>query len=149
MPRKGPDPELVAQILVESDILGHEEAAKRYGVSKRTIERYSSERRADPDVAELVAQKRKRLAGDWIERTDKARKALLDAIVGKIDGGELRDLVGAAKIVHEMNVSERLIGLEDGDVGRLDHPHSAPTEAPPAEGEEETRGPTARGVTEH
>ena len=114
MPQVPRDPELVAQILVEAAVYGPDEAAERNGISRRTVGRYMAKLREDPEVAEYVHQKRKALSGDWIERTDAARKVILDSILESLEGACLRDKAGALKMVGESNLAERLV-MGDGE----------------------------------
>lgn len=114
MPGPVVDPETVAQILVDATALGDAAAAERHGVSVRTIGNYRALLRRDPEgeAAELFAVKRKAISERWLRSTADARDKLLAKVltlVEKAEPEQLRDVVGALKIVHDANVSERVI----------------------------------------
>jgi len=113
-------PERIAAILADASALGDGAAAKKHSVSTRTIQRYRQRHAESEDVAPLVAQYKEAIATDWIEQTTDARARILDRVLALVDvADDLHKVVGALKIVHDANVSERIIrgGLSTDSAG--------------------------------
>lgn len=105
------DQERVAWILLDALALGDGSAARKWKVSRRTVERYRSRMRSEPELAAIVEEKR---AGTEVElsalRVRFLRKALT-RLETKVDDPEasLHEIAGAVKIVGELHqVSEAL-----------------------------------------
>lgn len=114
MPGPVVDPDAVARAIVDATVIGDAAAAEKHGVSVRTIGKYRATLRENPEgeLAELVQVKRKALSERWLRSTADARDKLLAKVLTLVDVADvdqLRDVVGALKIVHDANVSERVI----------------------------------------
>lgn len=128
------DPDVIAQVLVDATALGDEAAARKHGISTRTIGNYRARLRGDPEgeIAGLFAIKRKAISERWLKATADARDKLLAKVLTLVEQAEaeqLRDVVGALKIVHDANVSERVIADGLGSEG-TGEPVPDPTPAP-------------------
>lgn len=120
MSKPGPtqDPHIIAQVLVDAAVLGDAIAAQQHCLSERTIQRYRAKYAEDPTVSGLVAEQKKKLTADWIDRTATARNRILTKVLTLVDGSDnLREVVGALKIVHDANVSEKVIRDGLGEPG--------------------------------
>ena len=128
------DAERIAQVIIDAAALGDDVAGAKHGLSTRTLRRYRERLVTEPDgeVASLVQVKRKALSERWLVATAEARDRLLAKVLTlaeNADTEQLRDVVGALKIVHDANVSERVIADGLGGEGAGDA--CADQEAPP------------------
>jgi transposase-like protein len=67
MARKRFTKEQIAQVLVETMFGDVREVAKKYGIARRTIERWYNKVEIDAELAQLVAEKRKVFQRRWVE----------------------------------------------------------------------------------
>lgn len=59
------DKELIATVFVEAIYTSDEQACKKYGISRRTLQRWRQEQANDPIVAQYVATKKKAFDNAW------------------------------------------------------------------------------------
>lgn len=126
------NPERIAAILADASVLGDAAAAEKHGVSERTIKRYRQRHADSPSVSPLVTQYKEAIAADWIEQTTDARARILNKVLALVDiADDLHKVVGALKIVHDANVSERIIrgGLSADSAGVAEQASAATADA--------------------
>lgn len=116
-----PSANKIARILVDADELGDEGAARKHGVSVRSVQRYRAKhaplsRDLSPDlsgVAGTVAALKETIIVDWLEGAREARRELLGRVMTLArETDSLRDAAGALKIVHDAVLAEEM--LRDG-----------------------------------
>lgn len=106
----------IATILVYALYNTDAQAAKDFGVSTRTIWRYRAKIEKDPELAEIVSQKRIQAEAEWI---DAGKDAMLTAIAFirrcalqlKPSADNAYAVAGALKIVSEVTATHKLIDL--------------------------------------
>ena len=72
-----PHPEIVAAVLADAALIGDKAAAKKHGISERTIGRYRKDSVQTPDVSERVREKIEAVTDDWLAETQRVRMKLL------------------------------------------------------------------------
>ncbi len=137
------DPERVARIVADADIMGEESAANRHGVSVRTIYNYRKRAAKDAAVAEAYKSKKslinEKLDNDWSASLDRAlctTVSKIDELVAKATLENLRDVVGACKILGELKITKDALSDEQPGADRqggTPSPNGSP-EAPASEG---------------
>lgn len=124
------DPVQVAQFITEARMTSREKAAEKFGVSKRTADRIVARHADNEEVQELVQANLDRLNDGWLERTMAARDTILVRLVELVGTSKnLREVCGALKIVHDANLSERVVG---GGLSNECASSTKPTEANPS-----------------
>lgn len=121
--KPAPDPERIAAIVTDADMLGVECACRKWKISRRTLVNYRARVRADAQTAQLCASKKSALGRTWLEATDAARHKILERVVElSSQSRDLHEVAGALKIVTDASVAERVVidGLQSD--GRLDQP---------------------------
>lgn len=91
-------------------------AAKKHGVSERTVFRANAQVAADPAMTENVTAKKKELARELQQLRMETMREGLNQIRLKMPDGELRDVAGAYKIVsdsHEVAQEVLSVGLDN------------------------------------
>jgi transposase len=134
-PPKSIDPSEAATILAFGDLHTDDEAAKKFGVSKRTIERWRAAARAGakPELAALVAERKKAALEKHAGLLDEFFAEALEAGRAKLKNAKentLRSIVGAIKIAGELRIQRDLL-RDDGDDPELHQPSSGAAEAKP------------------
>lgn len=145
-PRQGRPPKSVdtaeaATILAFGELHTDEEAAKKFGVSKRTIERWRAAAREGkrPELAALVAENKRVALDKHSELLDEFFADALEAGRAKLKASSentLRSIVGAIKIAGELRIQRDLLKDDDDDPGL--HQSSS--------GAEEAKSGTSRGA---
>jgi hypothetical protein len=128
------DPDEVATILVDADTLGDRDAAARYGISDRTIRLHRQRMRENDEIAALYRDKKARLEAQWAhDRRRVLGKALakVEALIEQAGVDQLRDVVGAIKVIGDLELvgnairGEQLGGDSPGQTapaaGRLEY----------------------------
>lgn len=127
------NPERAAYALAAIEFIGLERAAAKTGLSVRTVYRYKKRLHNDVALQQLVNAKRAQLQqelGGAIVRCAYRILAKLEELVDDAKVDQLRDVVGAAKIVLEQKTVREALGVEHHAGG--DSPGPAPP--PPAGG---------------
>lgn len=129
MARPGPfDRDRAVKILVDALAVGDEQAAARWGVCTKTLQRYRARLANDPELARAVKATSQKLDAEW--RT--ARRTFLRAGIRKLQ--ELVDLAGVDKI-REVAGAIKIVGDLEITSGVLDEPEHNDDERRDAEHE--------------
>lgn len=120
------NPERIAAVLFTAELVGDLAAAKKWGVSRSTVENYRRYRVQRPDVAAAWEEKKQQLTdrlgvafvGCMVAGLEKMQALIAGA---KIEPGALREVAGAVKVLGELHtVREMLIGGEQLGAIRAD-----------------------------
>lgn len=107
--------ERAAEAIVTALSVGDRTAADRLNISDRTLRRHRARMATDPALAALVREKVKAEAGQWrAARLGFLRVALakLKGLVEEAKVDQMRDVVGAIKIVGELQVATEALGTD-------------------------------------
>lgn len=126
--------ERIAEILVEATSCKDEEAAKRGGISVRTLRNYRARLACDPVLAALFRHKKSLVERDWADaaiKTLRSSLAVLNELVEasrpqpgeKPAAGTIREVAGAIHIVGNLGIARE--ALTGGHVGDPDYPQGA------------------------
>lgn len=116
MHRSSPhDPGRIAAVLAYAEEHGDGEAAKRFKISKRTVWRYRANAKKTPAVAAAVSAATEKVRRAWLDEAGEARSLILGEIKRRVAAPDanLRDIVGALKIVSDSMLAEKVL-TEDG-----------------------------------
>lgn len=106
------DPEYVSEVLVDALALGDKSTAAKWGLDRRTIQRYRVMARTDPKLQALIEEKNAATAHDLATLRISFLRDALDAARGKLATATLYEVAGAIKIVGELHATAMMI--EDG-----------------------------------
>lgn len=126
------DPERIAQILADASLHGDKEAAKRHGISPRTVYNYRKKYGNDSDVSTRFQEKKSAISQGWIEEVRRVRFLALHRMETLLQvSDDLREVTGATKILNDAVLAERVVsdGLGDGGAESAGPGQAAP-EAP-------------------
>lgn len=126
--------ERMAQALSLARRVGDKEAARHYGVHERTIQRWREKAPHDTELSTLVETKRAELdaeIGSWeleVVRTLSVGAVKLRELILGAGQNQMRDVVGAMKILGELDITRKV--MVDGDSGAdgEDREHAASQE---------------------
>lgn len=102
------DAETKALIVYDAVLLGEEAAATKHGISSRTVRRYKAESATNPELSELVQEKRRVISESLTESARETTRKLLawmgesSELLDKNDRLNLYTITGAAKIAAEI-----------------------------------------------
>ncbi len=128
------DSERAAQVIAAADQFGVEKAAKLFGIATRTVERYRARLELDPELSVRVDNKRQELLAKtkhWAEEADEFMSEALTVMRQKLPAAELRDVVGAYKIVGELTLTRQALMIDEDDDEPVRNPESPETEEDP------------------
>jgi hypothetical protein len=119
--------EQMAQILVEALYGGDREAAKKHGVSVRTIQLYRKRLQTDPELSRFFALKKDAFEGMWLEDSTSAIREAIRFLqraatqADPTDPNAIHAVAGALKILAEVSLTREVLSvrLEEGT------PHTA------------------------
>lgn len=142
MARPRLDRERAAQVLALAEQSSDQAAAKHFGITVRSVQRYRELLASDHELAAAFAEKNAKLeaaAGDWAEAAvDFMLTGIqkLKQLVGEAKVENLRDVTGAVKIVGELDITRKVLG------GRpLADRQGSPPAAPEGESGRDPSGP--------
>ena len=161
--------EEIAAILSYGDIHGDSAAARQFGVSLRTVQRYRKKLKlgSDPELTQAVAEKSRTVAEKYGDLMDEVFELALQALKTRVQTAhdnvapiEDRALIGAIKILGDQRVTRDFLADEDdeeddeelGDgLGIVVPRNTEATEgtAPRAASSEEGEAPRARTGSVH
>lgn len=113
------DRELAAKVLALAAKAGDAEAAKHFRISLRSVKRYRAKMLADGELAQAVTVKVTEFEAHskgWAEEaaafmSQAIRK--LGQLVGEAKPEQMRDVVGAIKIVGELDITRKVMGSDE------------------------------------
>jgi hypothetical protein len=132
MPRKSPhaDRDQMTRVITDAAILGNEHAAKKHGIAERSVQRYKNRCAQDPELAAMVAAKKKKIDDDWRDEAVsflRTAVAKLEKLVATATGEQIREVAGAIKIVGELTVARDAL-VSDEQQPRTDSARAAAEE---------------------
>ena len=154
MARPRLDRERAAQVLALAHQSSDQEAAKHFGITVRSVQRYRELAQTDGDLAAAFAEKNAKLeaaAGDWAEAAvDFMLTGIqkLKELVGKAEVANLRDVTGAVKIVGELDITRKVLGGGARTDRQGPQPPTAKGPAGGSEGAPGTRGTGAPAASD-
>jgi len=110
--------EIAARVVALATEIGDVEAAKHFGISARTVARYRAKLAEDTELSALVAEKTKEFAAvseGWAEQACRFMSSAIDklnTLVQQAGPEQMRDVVGAIKIVGELEITRKVLGGE-------------------------------------
>lgn len=112
------DPDVLAQVVLDAQVLGVDAAAKRHKLSRKTVQRYCDRAASSPELSRAVSEKKAPLVASWVEATEAARQRILARVLALAEtSDELRDVAGALKIVTDAHIAERVVANGLGEPG--------------------------------
>ncbi len=120
------DPDRIALVLADALVLGDKAAAKKWCISKRTVQRYRAVAAKDPKVAAIVAAMRQDVQHDLATLRIAFMRDALVVMREKFEDASLDEMASAFKVVGELH--QVATAVED------DRPDSPDPEASEAEG---------------
>ena len=142
------DPDVVARIVVDAAEIGDARTAARHGVSERTVKRYRSRSRIEPELSRLVEKKVRAVELGW----HAARNALLRSGMAKlqtlIDNAtqeQMGEVVAAIAMVGNLEITLASLGSLPGqrDPSAAEDPGVAEPEGDADDGEGDDDDPSA------
>lgn len=121
----------VATILIDAYQVGELAAAKRWGITDRTIRNYKTRLETDTELSRAFHEKKARVEADWLETSRRFLSrsiAKLEELVHQAGTDQIREVAGAIKIVGELDVVRSALG---GQQPQRPDPSEA---APPSSG---------------
>lgn len=118
------DHERVALVLADALVLGDRPAARKWGISERTVRRYRAQSATDPALAASVREKNEGIRHDLATLRVAFLREAIDAMRAKLKDGSLHEVAGAVKIVGELHQTASVVDDE-----RPDDPEPASAEA--------------------
>lgn len=115
MLRRQADPDRIAAVLAYAKEHGVRKAAKRFKLAERTVYAYRQRRDKQPALAAVCKAAEQKVIADWLTEAKAARSVLLARVLelaGKSD--ELRDVVGALKIVNDGTLAYEVVQPDGG-----------------------------------
>ena len=104
------DLEYASNVLVDAIALGDTSAAKKWGLNRRTIQRYRVHSREWPELAEMVRQKNAEVTHDLATLRVQFLRDALQELRKKLPEGSIYEVTGAIKIVGELHATAMMIG---------------------------------------
>lgn len=120
------DPEHVACVLADAFVLGDASAARKWRISKRTVQRYRSVASKDPKLTAAVAAKNVEVQHELSTLRVAFLREALQVMREKMKDATLYEVAGAVKVVGELHQVASVV--ED------ERPDSPDPEAAQAEG---------------
>ena len=117
------DLEYASNVLVDAIALGDTSAAKKWGLNRRTIQRYRVHSREWPELAEMVRQKNAEVTHDLATLRVQFLRDALQELRKKLPEGSIYEVTGAIKIVGELHQTAMMVDDE-----RFDAPSQEATE---------------------
>jgi hypothetical protein len=126
MTKPGPklDPERVARILVDADLLGTDAAAARHKIHVRTVIRYRVLAERDRNLSDLVTRLKRSIGADWFEGLGAAIKAQIDflthaaAEANPRSASSVNAVTNALKALAEVGLTSQVVNARIADQNR-------------------------------
>lgn len=111
---KPPHPQQVARVLLDAETFTDTLAARRAGLSTKTVQRWRNQFGADPEVSRIVQLLRERLATGWTDKVRAARNVAVDSVLEKLIDPEstLRDRTVALRELRETAHAYELLNAD-------------------------------------
>jgi len=128
------DPEHMATVVLDADLLGVSKAAKAHRISVTTVGTYRRRIRNEPEAFAILVAKKRDLETRW--RTARVNFLLravarLDELLPKMQQDQARDIVGAIKILGELHTEQQVFVDDLANERAASRPEDSPA-APPA-----------------
>lgn len=132
------DADKVRQVVIDAEHLGDAKAAKKHGISVRTVIRYRNRVRGDAALSQAVIDEKTAMQAVWRDQLVTAREKLLARAVTLAGTSKnLFHVSGALKIVNDAANADQVIEMLGGGGGERgsdgaepDRPGQATAEAP-------------------
>jgi len=139
-PPKALDVGELAVILAHADRHGDKATQKQFGISRRTLQRYREAIRAGraPELAQLVTDQKKAALQRCSDLLSETYEMALKQLQTTLPSATVREAVGAVKILGELRLTSKGLGLDDKQPG-----DSGEGESPQADGGRDPGAPAA------
>lgn len=114
MPRKF-NPERAAAALVDAAFTDDKAAARKHGISVRSIENWRSRLNHDAELVELFAHKKALVTKGWAARLDEAIETGIDFLIrasaqaNPMAPDAIHAVAGAVKLLSEIRLTEKVL----------------------------------------
>lgn len=124
-------PELAATVLVEAAYSSDKEAAKKYGITERTIRNWKKRLDTDPDFSVLFQNKRQVFEATWADEAPEALKAGIEFLkhaalqAKKINSSKpelIHAVAGSTKILFEILAVKQVLDVRIPQQNRPNDP---------------------------
>lgn len=109
----------MVHIAAEADFIGEAEAAKRHGISARTVRRYRDRVAKSPELAQDVKLKKIAMSEKWIDSAgqflDSAIAKLKELVDSSTGPEHIHPVSGAIKIVGELKLGASVLHDPSGN----------------------------------
>ncbi len=111
-------------VLVEAVFFGDKEAARRYGLTTRTVENYRRRVNTDESFSVLFLQKKREFEKGWVEEIPLAIRAGTRFLLKAFQEADHKDpivihaVAGAMKILTEIGLAKEIIDVRLGEYSR-------------------------------
>lgn len=120
--------ERAAAVLVDAAYMGDKRAAKKWGITPRTIPNYRKRLETDEAFASLFELKRAAAERDWAEQAPMAIRAAIDFILRAAQEGDAESpemvhaIAGAMKLAADMYLTKQVLDARLAKPGGPQHP---------------------------
>lgn len=120
------DYDRVATILVEAAFFGDSQAAERWGVSERTVQRYRKRMGKSDELSSIVALKKENFEQNWADEIPAAIRSATRFLMNAsrqadpTDPAAIHAVAGAMKIMAEVGLTKEILDVR---LGRYDRPN--------------------------
>lgn len=136
------EPERMAAVVLDAELLGNCRAAKEHRVSDDTVRAYRKRILGCPEALDILRAKKKDIEARW--RTARVNFLLravarLDELLPQLKADQVRDIVGAVKILGELHTTQQVLTddlTNERDASRPPSPPAAPPATDGDRGEE-------------
>ena len=114
-----------AMVLVDASFYGDAAAAKRMGVTIRSVENYRKRLETDAELVALFASKKRLFEQSWASELPTAIRACIGFIVRAAQDGNTKDpemvhaIAGALKIVTDAGFAKAILDVKLSEYGQL------------------------------
>jgi hypothetical protein len=108
--------ERAAQVIATADQFGDEHAARVFGISKRSVERYRARLESCPELSAVVDENRQALLArtrHWADEADSFMASCLTTMELKMPDATLGEIAHAYKTVGEMTLTRQALMIDD------------------------------------
>jgi hypothetical protein len=109
------DPDRIAAILADAQALGDKTACDNWNISRKTLDRHRKRAAQHPELSKVVAHKKEVLERTWADDRGRVLRRILariDMLVAEAPVEQLRDVVGAAKVLGDLELVARALNDE-------------------------------------
>lgn len=114
------------RVLLDANLIGDRQAAANHRITERTLRNYRARLEGDPELSRAFRVKAEADEASWgVERAATLALGMrkLRELISNASQEQMRDVVGAIKILGELDVAAGVLGSERGEA---DPPRTSP-----------------------